>query len=500
MLNAVVLPKHWQKPVFGLVVVTVLCVAVFWETWHSIIAIWIRSETYAHGFIVVPVSLWLVWMRRKYYQYWQAKPSLLGLFFLCGCGFLWLTAHLVSVLVVQQLAVLGLLISAYWTIIGNKVILNTLFPLAFLFLMVPFGEDFVPTLMEYTATFIVTMLRLTGITVYREGLHFELATGSWSVVDACSGIRYLIASITLGSVYMYLNYTSYIKRLLFMLAAVLVPILANGLRGYMIVMLGHLSDMKLATGVDHLIYGWLFFGLVMLLLFYIGSFWQDPPQQLDPMPANAEIITRTPYRHYWSVLSGLLLGLSIWPLAANWMIDKQGAHVEIPAQFLRSPLEQWQTVQTQYWGWEPMFNGVAVDAKYFLSDGNYPVGVYLANFGDESQGELVNSQNYLVPQEHETWRIAETAKTPIQLQGGKSLAVDESVLDSAQQDLLVLRWYRIGEQSTVNNYYAKWLQLIKRLSGDASAELLIVLYTETPHGDYAAARARLQKVAALCCG
>jgi hypothetical protein len=54
-----------------------------------------------------------------------------------------------------------------------------------------------------------------------------------------------------------------------------VPVIANGLRAYMIVMIGHLSGMALATGVDHLIYGWLFFGLVMFIMFWIGSYWRE---------------------------------------------------------------------------------------------------------------------------------------------------------------------------------------------------------------------------------
>ena len=58
--------------------------------------------------------------------------------------------------------------------------------------------------------------------------------------------------------------------MLFVALSVIVPIVANGLRAYMIVMIAHLSDMKLALGVDHLIYGWVFFGLVMLLLFWVG--------------------------------------------------------------------------------------------------------------------------------------------------------------------------------------------------------------------------------------
>ncbi len=71
--------------------------------------------------------------------------------------------------------------------------------------------------------------------------------------------------------------------MLFVLASILFPIVANWLRAYMIVMIAHLSEMKYATGVDHLIYGWVFFGFVMLILFWIGSFWREDvaPEQPD---------------------------------------------------------------------------------------------------------------------------------------------------------------------------------------------------------------------------
>ena len=124
----------------------------------------------------------------------------------------------------------------------------------------PFGEFLLPVLMEYTANFTVTALRLSGIPVYREGLQFVIPSGSWSVVEACSGVRYLIASFMIGTLFAYLNYRSTRRRLVFMGVSIVVPILANWLRAYMIVMLGHLSGNTIAVGVDHLIYGWLFFG------------------------------------------------------------------------------------------------------------------------------------------------------------------------------------------------------------------------------------------------
>lgn len=60
------------------------------------------------------------------------------------------------------------------------------------------GEDLVSPIMEFSATYTVVALKLTGIPVYRHGSWFSLPTGSWSVVEAWSGVRYLIASVSLG--------------------------------------------------------------------------------------------------------------------------------------------------------------------------------------------------------------------------------------------------------------------------------------------------------------
>lgn len=168
MTTPIGLPLHWRKPLAVTLVVTVFSLLVFAETWASIVAIWSRSETFTHGFLVAPTSLWLIWLRRQQYRNLQAQFSWFGLLGAVAGGFLWLVADLVHVLVVQQWAVVGILVSSLWAVLGTNVISSMLFPILFLFLMVPFGEAFIPPLMDYTATFVVSLLRLTGISVYRE--------------------------------------------------------------------------------------------------------------------------------------------------------------------------------------------------------------------------------------------------------------------------------------------------------------------------------------------
>ena len=267
---------RWRTTLPLLALTLVAIVALYWPTAQSIVAIWDRSETFAHGFLIVPIVLYLLWTRRKLIAQQTPVADWLGAGLLALAGMAWLVANAGKVQVVQQFAFVAMIPAAVIAIAGRRAAWAMAFPLAFLFLGVPVGEGLIPPLMDFTADFTVAALKLSGMPVYREGTFFMIPSGQWSVVEGCSGLRYLIASITVGTLYAYLSYQDLRKRVIFIALSVIVPIIANGLRAYMIVMIAHLSDMKLALGIDHLIYGWVFFGIVMLLLFWIGSYWRDP--------------------------------------------------------------------------------------------------------------------------------------------------------------------------------------------------------------------------------
>ena len=154
MLERVDLPRHWHTPLMALSLVIVSCLWFFHATWASMEAIWDRSETFTHGYLVAPISLWLIWQHRQHYLGLRPRFSGWGALAIVGCGLLWLVADLVQVLVIRQWAAVGMLIAGIWSILGTRVSLAMLFPLLFLFLMVPFGEEFIPWLMDYTASFV----------------------------------------------------------------------------------------------------------------------------------------------------------------------------------------------------------------------------------------------------------------------------------------------------------------------------------------------------------
>jgi hypothetical protein len=178
-------------------------------------------------------------------------------------------------------------------LLGPRLAGSLAFPLLFLLFAVPFGEIFVAPLIQFTADFTVAAVRATGIPVLRSGTRFELPTGNWSVVEACSGVRYLISSITLGCLYAYLTYRSTLRR-----APVHRPVGRGADHRQRPARLHDRDDrppvsgMALATGVDHLIYGWLFFGLVMFIMFWIGSYWRE-----DEAPAPGDGFAAPAHRH-----------------------------------------------------------------------------------------------------------------------------------------------------------------------------------------------------------
>ncbi len=485
------IPDIWKKALACILAATLLSLFMFFDTWASIEAIWDRSKTYTHGYIIVPISFWLIWSKRHHLKDLSPSPYWPALTAIIASGFLWLAASLINVLVVQQYAAVLMLIASYWLILGSEITKKIIFPLGFLLLMVPVGESLIPPLMEYTASFTVAMLRLTGLSVYREGMNFSLASGNWSVVEACSGINYLIASITLGLVYAYITYTSYWKRFIFFIVSIIVPIIANGFRAYMIVMIGHLSGMKLAVGVDHILYGAVFFGVVILLLFYIGSFWKDPQPEATLPEATEKTssvnINQSP--QLASLLPAILLSFIIWPYASSYLTNQQQTGAKLLQDF--SVLEQhnWKPSHAPVWGWQPEFKGIVTESLNFFKKNNNVIGVYQANFGKEIQGgsELVNSEHVLVRHRNPIWRLLDKNISKIKY-GNNTLTVDQSIIRSRNRDLVILRWYMIGSTHTSNPYLAKLLQLQKRFTANDSPELQIVLYTQAPHNQHETAK------------
>jgi exosortase/archaeosortase family protein len=166
--------------------------------------------------------------------------------------------------------------------------------------------------------------------------------------------------VTVGVLFAYLSYRQRWKQVLFVVASVVVPILANWLRAYMIVMIGHLSDMKFAAGVDHIIYGWVFFGVVMLLLFWIGSFWRDDDVPVTSVGEGVGTARTSPASR--AQMAGAAVAAvavaGAWPLYAEYLDRSAGdgalVRLEAPA-----PAQGWSVDPAPLTDWRPRYEGAS---------------------------------------------------------------------------------------------------------------------------------------------
>jgi exosortase A len=449
---------------------------LYLDTVRSIVSVWNSSETFAHGYVILPISLWLVWRRRENFSLYppQPWPPALVLLGLLGAG--WLAAQLGEVQVVSQYMFVAMLPVAALALFGPRLAGSLTFPLLFLLFAVPFGEIFVAPLIQFTADFTVWAVRATGIPVLRSGTRFELPTGSWSVVEACSGVRYLISSITLGCLYAYLTYRRTARRALFVGLSVVVPVIANGLRAYMIVMIGHLSGMELATGVDHIIYGWLFFGLVMFIMFWIGSFWrEDGAATAAPAPAaiSASVAKAagTP-RRLPAMVAGVLLVSAFWPGLA--LVGERANHNPAPVRL--ADIAVTAPRAADFADWKPFY--MAPDARFHQAyqAGGLPVSLTVLYYRNQNpEKNLISSINRLTGYE-DTWHEVESASRA-EAVAGTPVTLHESILRTPQGALMVWAFKWVGGHYTGSDPVGKLWQAANKamMRGDDGAAVMLAV-------------------------
>ncbi|WP_425257361.1 exosortase A [Rubrivivax sp. RP6-9] len=474
----------WRQLLPGLVL-ALLVLVVFHETTQAMVSIWHRSDTYAHAFLVPPISAWLIWRRRALLVGLPARPQpwmLLPLSLLC---LLWLIGELAAANSVTQFALVAILVTCVPLALGLQVTRVLMFPLAFLFFAVPLGESLVPLMMEWTADFTVAAVRLSGVPVYREGLQFVVPTGRWSVVEACSGVRYLIASFMVGTLYAYLNYSSWRRRVAFISLALVVPLLANWLRAYFIVMLGHLSNNELAAGVDHILYGWVFFGIVIGLMFFIGARWSQPPQELPThVPGPEATLPRL-----WTS-GAIVLAVAVVAMTGTQQVARQlnlGV-VAAKAPMLELPTEWvggWVLETPPIADWVPAFSNPRVAVQRTYRRGNDVVGVWIGYYRNQTyDNKLVNSSNVLAQSTiGSAWAQANRGQRRVADSGN---AFDVRVADVhtalaggslGTQRMRAWQVYWVGGQFIAGDARARLQFALNRLVGRGDDGAVVVFYT-----------------------
>lgn len=250
----------------------IVIIGLFWPTFSTLIDAWARSRTFAHGFLILPAALYLVWCYRDRLCNVVPTTCPLSLFLLAVLGGGWLVGHVTHTLLVQQVAMIAMIPGLIWVTLGTAVFRAILFPLGFLFFMLPVGTALEPWLQGFTTAFIVVGLELAGIPVHREGYFLTIPSRIWEVAPDCAGLRYVLPGLALGYMFTAVIYRRWLRRFGFLLLCGVLLILANGLRAYGIILTDHLG---IADGADHRIFSYTVYGITIPLLFWLGLQWKE---------------------------------------------------------------------------------------------------------------------------------------------------------------------------------------------------------------------------------
>lgn len=489
--------KNQNNWISASIAIAIAFIGILWALWSTSLSfynVWTEAETYNHGFMIFPISLWLVWQVRHELLKVTPRTSFSILLLFSASTVLWMLAYITGVQVVEQFAMVAMLITVSMAIIGWQLSLYLAFPLLFLFFAVPLGEDLVPPMMEYTATFTVTALELTGIPVYRDGMWFSLPTGNWSVVEACSGVRYIIASVTLGFLYAYVSYHTLWKRIAFIILSAILPIIANGIRAYMIVMIGHLSDMELATGVDHLIYGWVFFGLVMLLLFWIGGFWQEEHPSINVKQHTQADVKNGASRYFLIAALSVVIAFSARMMVSSDEIKTHSSNVALQTP---TGINGWLLSKEKSL-WEPGLLETQYRISAVYEKAGNQIAVFVALYPNQHQHyEAVSFDNAIIGSERK--RQQEYFLPPAKLNGDllpetmNQAVVTQALSSFRTNSTLVWQWYRIGGTAFAGTYQSKTYEAWARIVEGRTDGAWIAVSTRTDPDDHGAAKKQLKQ-------
>jgi len=294
-------------------------VLLFLPECTAAVGVWRTSDTYGHCFLILPMAIYLVWDRRAVLAGLAARPMPALVILALPIAAVWFAAERLGVMEGRQLVAIAALELLFLVTLGWRLFRALLAPLLFLVFLVPFGVFATPALQGFTAAFIVGGLNILGIANYATDLTIEISAGVFYVAEACAGLRFLIAAVAFGVFYSVLIFHSPGRRALFIAVSIVIPILANGLRALGIVVLGAALGSAEAAAADHIIYGWVFFSVVMLLLIVSGL----PFREAQPGPGQPAVIglTHADASPVWVAVAAVML-LASGPAAAMLLTSR----------------------------------------------------------------------------------------------------------------------------------------------------------------------------------
>lgn len=464
----------WQRHGAALVAVSMLLLALFRSDVAALTHIWWTSTTFGHCLFIAPVLGWLVWQRRVGLAGLVPVAWAPGLVIVALGGLGWLLGEAGGVALARHLGIVLMLQGAVVTLLGLNVARALLFPLGYAVFLVPFGEGLEGPLQSATVAMTMPLLHLFGVPAQVDGVLIRIPNGYFEVAEACSGAKFVIAMVAYGTLVANVCFVSWRRRLVFMVVSVIVPVLANGLRAFGTIYAAYWTSVERATGFDHIVYGWLFFGAVMAATLAIGWRWFDRAPDAPPFdPATLQAVPR--WRLDLPVAAALLLATAA--AFPAWAAAIAGRAQVLPAQIALPEVPGWRRTATSTRApWSPNYPG----ADHFLlgryvDAGGDTVDLAIAVYGSQHEGKELVAFGVGPIREDDVWLRVEDLPD---LAGGSVMRVTAPGPVERQ----IATWYRVGDAVTHSGPVVKLQSLKAKLLGGPQRAVALHLSAEVVPG------------------
>ena len=437
---------------------------VFYGSIQNAFGIWIDSATYNHCLFVIPIAIYLIWQKVPLLLKTPIKPSYLSLFVIIGMMLFWGLGFAGSINVFQHVAVFSILPLVIVSSIGLKAARIIWFPLVFMLFSIPIGEELIPVFQEITADLSVQMLLWSGIPVFREGLFIQVPGGKFLVAEACSGIRFFVSTVMLGTLCAYIFFSNTKKRIIFLLFSVVLPIIANAIRAYGIMLVGHLSGMEYAVGADHLIYGWVFFAVVTGLLIVVANYFKDE-EKVDN--ETQEIIfsdtwVKYPFKAYMTYFVIVFVGFFAWKLVITKSIAST-TQVNISSFSAIFDESQSRLKKTSPFEWSPIFDKADLGFKAKAKYPDHDISFHYFAFTGGNNAELITWENRVF--DPEKWTLESSQNVEVEVENNLLKLKSLELFSNAGESKTVIYWYQVPGLVSSNKLHIKVMQAMNVLMG-----------------------------------
>lgn len=458
----------WRTHLAALGLVWLLLLALLHRDAAHIVSIWWNDATFNHCFLVAPLIGWMVAQRAPALRRIEPAAWWPGLL-LAGLGGVgWLLGEAGGVSIARHFGLVLMLQGAVVALLGRNVALGLAFPIFYALFLVPAGEGLVPPMQTLTAHIATALLGLTGVPAHLEGVFITTPAGYFEVAEACAGARFLIAMVALGALVANLCFKSWRRRAAFLAVAAIVPVLANGVRAWGTIYLAERTSLVQATGFDHILYGGVFFALVIAVILGIG--WRFFDRGVDDPwfdPGTMKPQAAAPV----SLVAASLLVIAALPVAWSTLVAAAGTRAA-PAEIALPEVPGWTRVAPSA-DWRPHFAGAdrAAFATYRDVAGR-SVDLAIVLFARQGEGrELVGfGQGAVAP--NGAWAWSADAPAP---PGGKAERIASHGVERE-----VVSFYRVGRSLTGSGARVKLETTKTRLFGGPQRAVAVLVSARAP--------------------